>query len=160
MSKNILYNKYNPTFCWTNLRGKMKTKYNITEINPETIKQVRQIIKDSLSDIMEDNNLKFELGNATYDDDSFKFTGFRISLSDAKTEEEKALESELHYRQTSPYAYNLDASIVATERGRTFKLVGFKKRARKKPFMIEDVKTNEKFVCSESMAVRLFRANS
>lgn len=138
----------------------MKTKYNITEINPETIKQVRQIIKDSLSDIMEDNNLKFELGNATYDDDSFKFTGFRISLSNAKTEEEKSLEAELDYRQTSPYAFNLDASIVATESGRKFKLVGFKKRARKKPFVIQDIKTNDKFVCSEAMAVRLFKANS
>ena len=138
----------------------MKTKYNITEINPETIKQVRQIIKDSLSDIMEDNNLKFELGNATYDDDSFKFTGFRISLSNGKTEEEKSLEAELDYRQTSPYAFNLDASIVATESGRKFKLVGFKKRARKKPFVIQDIKTNDKFVCSESMAVRLFKANS
>ena len=138
----------------------MKTKYNITEINPETIKQVRQMINDSLSVIMEDNNLRFELGNATYDENSFKFTGFRISLSDAPTEEEKALESELEYRQPTPYAYNLDASIVATDRGRTFKLVGFKKRARKKPFMIQDVKTNEKFVCSESMAVKLFRENS
>ncbi|HSG30432.1 MAG TPA: hypothetical protein VLB82_02695 [Thermodesulfobacteriota bacterium] len=138
----------------------MKTKYNITEINPETIKQIRQIIKDSLSDIMEDNNLRFELGNGSYDSDSVKFNGFIISLSDAKTEEEKALESELDFRQTSPYAFNLDASIIATEGSRKFKLVGFKKRARKKPFVIQDIKTNDKFVCSESMAVRLFRANS
>tara|TARA_R110000787_G_scaffold47864_1_gene115778 strand:+ start:268 stop:687 length:420 start_codon:yes stop_codon:yes gene_type:complete len=139
----------------------MKTKYNITEINPETIKQVRQMINDSLSVIMEENNLRFELGNATYDDDSFKFTGFRISLLDAPTEEQKALERELKDRRKSRYDIALDSSIIGKDsRNKEYKLVGFKPRARKKPFIIQDIKSGERYVCPESMAVKLFRENS
>ena len=86
----------------------MKTKYNITEINPKTIKQVRQMIKDSLSVIMEDNNLRFELGNATYDDDSFKFTGFRISLADALTPEQKTLKQIIDMRRNTYWLKTID----------------------------------------------------
>ena len=88
----------------------MKTKYNITEINPQAIREVRQMIKDSLSVIMEDNNLKFELGNATYDEDSFKFTGFRISLADALSPEQKALEQMLKEWNTNPMYKTIDAT--------------------------------------------------
>ena len=90
----------------------MKTKYNITEINPKTIKQVRQMIKDSLSVIMEDNNLRFELGNATYDDDSFKFTGFRISLADALTPEQKTLKQIIDMRRKADWLKTIDDTKI------------------------------------------------
>ena len=76
----------------------MKTKYNIETINKQTISQIRQLVEDSLSVILEDNNLRMELGNASYDNDSVKFTGFRISLANALTPEEKALKQELGTR--------------------------------------------------------------
>ena len=52
------------------------------------------------------------------------------------------------------------AYLIRNHKEMLIKLVGFKKRARKKPFIIQDIITNDKFVCSESMAVQLFRANS
>ena len=135
----------------------MKTKYNIETINKQTISQIRQLVEDSLSVILEDNNLRMELGNASYDNDSVKFTGFRISLANALTQEEKALKNELEYRRAFEPRVTLDDSIVGSDRGQQFKLVGFKPRSTKKPFIIEDIKTGGRYVCPESMAERMFR---
>jgi len=129
----------------------------VTRMDKTTVRQIRQILEDNLPSIMEENNLKFELGNATYDDDSVKFNGFRISLSHALSQEEKALKSEIKFRTYSESVTNLDDSIIATDKGQQFKLVGFKPRSRKKPFIIEDIKTGGRYVCPESMAERLFK---
>ena len=134
----------------------MKTQYNITEINPKTIREIRQLISDSLAVILEDNNLRMDLGNGSYDDDSVKFQ-FRISLSNALSPEEKALKQVLDFRRTFETAVTLDDSIIAEDKGQQFKLVGYKPRARKKPFIIEDIKTGGRYVCPESMAERLFK---
>ena len=129
----------------------------VTRMDKTTVRQIRQILEDNLPSIMEENNLKFELGNATYDDDSVKFNGFRISLSHALSQEEKALKSEIKFRTYSESVTNLDDSIIAEDKGQQFKLVGFKPRSRKKPFIIEDIKTGGRYVCPESMAERLFK---
>jgi len=134
----------------------MKTKYNITEINPKTIKQVRQMIKDSLSVIMEDNNLRFELGNATYDEDSFKFTGFRISLADALTPEQKDLKEIIAMRKKADYYKTLDDTKIGWDRSVAYKLVGYKTRARKKPWVIQGVENGQQYVASDSIVERMF----
>jgi hypothetical protein len=144
--------------CWQyKEENKMKIQYNITEINPKTIREIRQLISDSLAVILEDNNLRMDLGNGSYDDDSVKFNGFRISLSNALSPEEKALKGQIDLRRSYDGLITLDDSIIAEDRGQHFKLVGFKPRARKKPFIIEDIKTGGRYVCPESMAERLFK---
>ena len=128
----------------------------VKKMDRTTISHIRQILEDNLPSMMEENNLKFDLGNATYDDDSVKFQ-FRISLSHALPPEEKALKQVLDFRRTFETAVTLDDSIIAEDRGQQFKLVGYKPRARKKPFIIEDIKTGGRYVCPESMAERLFK---
>ena len=76
----------------------MKTKYNIETINPQSINDIRQIIKDSLNVILEDNGLVLDFGNATYDDDSVKFTNFKVRLANADTEMMKMLKQENEFR--------------------------------------------------------------
>ena len=129
----------------------------VKKMDRTTIRHIRQILEDNLPSIMEENNLKFELGNATYDDDSVKFNGFRISLLHALSPEEKALKGQIDFRRSYDGLVTLDDSIIAEDRGQQFKLVGFKPRARKKPFIIEDIKTGGRYVCPESMAERLFK---
>ena len=128
----------------------------VKKMDRTTIRHIREILEDNLPSIMEENNLKFDLGNGSYDDDSVKFQ-FRISLSHALPPEEKALKQVLDFRRTFKTAVTLDDSIIAEDRGQQFKLVGYKPRARKKPFIIEDIKTGGRYVCPESMAERLFK---
>ena len=82
---------------------------------------------------------------------------FRISLLHALSPEEKALKGQIDFRRSYDGLVTLDDSIIAEERGQQFKLVGYKPRARKKPFIIEDIKTGSRYVCPESMAERLFK---
>ena len=128
----------------------------VKKMDRTTIRHIREILEDNLPSLMEENNLKFNLGNATYDDDSVKFQ-FRISLSHALPPEEKALKQQLNFRKAVDYVVTLDDSIIAEETGQQLKLVGFKPRASKKPFIIEDIKTGSRYICSESMAERLFK---
>ena len=128
----------------------------VKKMDRTTIRHIREILEDNLPSLMEENNLKFNLGNATYDDDSVKFQ-FRISLSHALPPEEKALKQQLNFRKTYDHAVTLDDSIIAEDKGRKFKLVGFKPRASKKPFIIEDVTNGQRYICSESMAERMFK---
>jgi len=128
----------------------------VVRMDRTTIRQIRSILEENLPSIMEENHLKFDLGNASFDDDSVKFQ-FRISLSHALPPEEKALKQQLNFRKTYDHVVTLDDSIIAEDRGQQFKLVGFKPRARKKPFIIEDIKTGGRYVCPESMAERLFK---
>ena len=128
----------------------------VKKMDRTTIGHIREILEDNLPSLMEENNLKLDLGNATYDDDSVKFQ-FRISLSHALPPEEKALKQQLNFRKAYDHVVTLDDSIIAEDRGQQFKLVGFKPRARKKPFIIEDIKTGGRYVCPESMAERLFK---
>jgi len=43
--------------------------------------------------------MTFELGNATFDSDSIKFNGFRLSINGALSQQEKALQRELDFRK-------------------------------------------------------------
>ena len=136
----------------------MKIQYGkIETMSKGNIQKIRSMIEDSLFVIMEDHGLKFELGNGSYDSDSVKFNGFRISLVDSLNPEEKALQGQIDFRRKYDGLVTLDDSIIAEDRGQQFKLVGFKPRARKKPFIIEDIKTGGRYVCPESMAERLFK---
>ena len=135
----------------------MKTQYNITEINPKTIKDIRQLISDSLAVVLEDNNLRMDFGNGSYDSDSVKFNGFRISLADSVNPEEKALQGQIDFRRKYDGLVTLDASIIAEDRGRKFSLVGFKPRSSKRPFVIQDLVTGKKFVTTESDVERMFK---
>ena len=49
---------------------------------------------------MKEYGLSFELGNARFDDDGVKFTGFKLSVKGALSESEKALRDELQTRDS------------------------------------------------------------
>jgi|TARA_R100000049_G_C1952670_1_gene101878 hypothetical protein len=135
----------------------MKTQYGkIETMSKGNIQKIRSMIEDSLFVIMEDHGLKFELGNGSYDSDSVKFNGFRISLADSLNPEEKALESVISTHKYAEHLVTLDKSKIGTERGQQFQLVGYKTRARKRPFVIQDVKTGQRFVTTEQSVLRMF----
>ena len=128
----------------------------VKKMDRTTISHIRQILEDNLPSMMEENNLKFDLGNASFDDDSVKFQ-FRISLENAIHPEEKALNQNIEYRKAYEHAISLDTSIIANQRGSKFKLVGFKPRSRKRPYIIQDTLTGKRFVTSEREVERMFK---
>jgi hypothetical protein len=131
----------------------------ITEMNRTNAKLVRVILEDRLPSILKEHGLSFELGNARYDDDGVKFTGFKISVKGALSEAEKALRDELQTRDRMKFKM-LDQSKIAELDGMDISLVGFKPRARKKPFIIQDLNSGNQYVIGEKLAERLFKSDA
>ena len=120
------------------------------------IKSLRLLIETTLTDTLKEKGFRFELGNASYDSDSVKFTGFRISFADALTQEEKALEQMLTMRRQASWEKTLDGNKIGYDRGVGYLLVGYKPRASKKPWLIESVEDGGQYVAPNSMIERMF----
>tara|TARA_X000001382_G_C3123029_1_gene163818 strand:- start:104 stop:517 length:414 start_codon:yes stop_codon:yes gene_type:complete len=127
----------------------------ITEMNRTNAKLVREILEDKLPTILKEHGLSFELGNAKYDDDGVRFTGFRLSVKGALSETEKALRDELNFRNS--YGVKLDQNKIAKLDGMDISLIGFKPRARKNPFVIQDLNSDNQYVIGVPLAERLFK---
>ena len=130
----------------------------ITKMNRTNAKLVRDILNDKLPSILQEYGLSFELGNARFDDDGVKFTGFKLSVKGALSESEKALRDELQTRDSMEWKM-LDQNKIAKLDGMDIALVGYKPRATKNPFIIRDLNTNKEYVIRESLAERLFKSD-
>lgn len=124
-------------------------------MNRTNAQLVRKILDQKLPSILEKHGLSFCLGNARYDEDGVKFTGFKISVKGALSETEKALKEELSFRKD--YGVQLDENKIAKLDGMDISLIGFKPRARKNPFVIQDLNSNNQYVIGTSLAERLFK---
>lgn len=128
---------------------------NINKINPDSIKEIRTMIQDSLNDIMKDNGLVLDFGNATYDEDSVKFTNFKVRLANADNEMMKFLKQENQYRimhDEKPF----DLEKEGTMNGQQYTLVGYNRRARKMPYIVKRVIGGGEFKIAEHTAIRMF----
>lgn len=133
----------------------MKTA--ITKMDPQAIERLRAVIEKELTPILDEYGVTFKLGNARYDDDSVKFTGFRIALQNAEDPTAKALEAENKWRrQNGIMHFDLD-KIGSTPHGK-YTLVGFKPRNRKYPFICLNLDNGGKYKFSEIQAERMFGA--
>jgi hypothetical protein len=128
------------------------------KITPKLIDKVR----DKLKSIIDKEKLNFniEFGNATYDDDTFTIK-LKVSLPNAKSQEEKALEHELKVREANkswmkPLNIYEVATITTSQGKRKYKLCGFKPRARKNPFIVLNLIDNKQYLMSEQRAEMLF----
>jgi hypothetical protein len=111
-------------------------------------REIREILTNELPDLLAPYGLKFELGGARYDDDSVKFTGFRLSIEGALSPTVKALQEELESRATDEWgmgAIELDADKIADYRGDKYTLAGYKPRNRKYPFIMKNLSNGKNY---------------
>jgi hypothetical protein len=128
---------------------------NITEMNRANAKLVREILNDKLPSILNEYGLSFELGNAKFDEDGVRFTGFRLSVKGALSETEKALREELEFRNS--YGIELDQNKTANFDGMDVSLVGFRPKAKKYPFVIQNLNSDKQYAIKEALAEKLFK---
>ena len=128
----------------------------IKEMDLATAKHIRQVLDKELPKFLNEYGLSFELGNASYDDDSIKFNGFRLSVEGGLSITEKALKRELEGREQYDFLMSLDQTKIANMNSMKVKLVGFKPKARKKPFIVQDQDTSQEYIISEKNCEKLF----
>ena len=120
----------------------------ITQMDRNAAREIREILTNELPDLLAPYGLKFELGGARYDDDSVKFTGFRLMIEGALSPTVKALQEELESRATDEWgmgAIELDADKIADYRGDKYTLVGYKPRNRKYPFIMKNLSNGKNY---------------
>lgn len=129
----------------------------------KTLKVLREEIDQALDQVAQQHNIKIATGNCSYLEDSCTFK-LECSLPNALKKTERDLETELEYREQSSIALTLDRTKIAYNDGNHFKLVGYKTRARKNPFIIEKViggqLTGDQYICTENYAEKLFGDDS
>ena len=116
------------------------------EINRTTLKEIRNHIQSKLDEL--DLGLKLELGNCSYSTDYATFK-LNIQVEGGKSKEEQELEQVAMMR-------GLDLTKIWNEGSKQFKLHGYKTRARKKPFIVIDIKTQTEYVINDKVAEKYF----
>lgn len=118
-------------------------------LTKDLLRRIRTKIQGELSKVEEELNITLTLGNCSYSSNRAKFQ-LELLTENGKSKEQEDLENMAQY-------LNLDLDKVAEQSNELYKLWGYKSRARKNPYIIENTRTNQKYVISESHAVRLFQ---
>lgn len=128
----------------------------VTEMNSKNADVVRQILEKKLPSVLQEHGLKFTLGNAVYDDDGVRFTGFKVTVAGALSVTERALERELDYRRRTPEIIELDSTKIVKVNGRPYVLSGYRTKARKYTFLAMNPVTGKEYMLTRRRAEQWF----
>ena len=125
----------------------------ITSINRQVCKELRVTIENHLKSLEKELGVNFDLGNASFDDDTVKF-GFRVSLATAKNPDEKTLLQDIEFRKRFDQT-QLDTTKTVSIGRLTAMLIGKRSKA-KKPYIIKDLDTSKQYVITEEDCEKYF----
>ena len=114
-------------------------------LNRKIVKEMRLVLQDKLTDL---DNFEVEVGGANFSDTEVTFK-VNLRIKGAKSQSEKELEDWAGI-------YKLDLTKVARLDGKEFKLSGYRRRARKKPFLIKDLQNGGEYIISDDIAKKYF----
>ncbi len=117
-------------------------------LNRKMVKDLRAILDDALNDNESLEQFIVEVGSANFNDTEVTFK-VNLRMKGAKSQSEKDLED-------FASMYKLDLTKVARLDGKEFKLSGYRRKARKKPFLIMDVKGGGEYIIDDATAKRYF----
>lgn len=123
-------------------------------INTKNIDIIINKMKKMLNE--KELGVKIDFGGARYDSDSFK-VNIKVSLPNAKTDEEKNLEALMKMRNANPKYYRpLDLTKIVKIKNVDYSLVGYRKKATKQPFIVLNLLNKKQYSMTEEQVDRLF----
>ena len=95
------------------------------------------------------SDIKIEVGNCSYRGGEATFK-VKCLIEGAKTREQEDLEfyAKLH---------GIDTTAIAKLQGEDMSIIGYKSRARKKPWILQRLRDGAEFVCSDQTATAFFK---
>ena len=117
-------------------------------LNRKMVKDLRAILDDALNDNESIKEFIVEIGSANFSDTEVTFK-VNLRMNGAKSQSQKDLEC---YGNMD----NLDLSKIAKLDGKDFSLSGFRRKARTKPYLIQDLKTGGEYIITTATAKRYF----
>ena len=112
-----------------------------------TARKIRDAMQEAL-DKADVNGVTIEVGNCTYSGGEATYK-VKVLLDGAKSKEEQDLEQMATLMGLSTYK-------IATLQGMRVSLVGYNSRARKRPWVVQDLTTVKKYIIDDDTAKRLF----
>jgi len=114
----------------------------ITKIDRATCAQLREHLNKKLSNIFKDElGVTLDFGNASYDSDSVTFK-CRIEIEGARSENDKSLD------MIKPYYSHIDFDKEAKMGKYLFKIIGYRAKARTKPWLCRNLVDGKDYVLS------------
>ena len=117
-------------------------------LNRKMVKDLRAILDDALNDNESLKEFIVEIGSANFSDTEVTFK-VNLRMNGAKSQSQKDLE----FYGTMD---NLDLTKIAKLDGKDFSLSGFRRKARTKPYLIQDLKTGGEYIITTDTAKRYF----
>ena len=114
-------------------------------------KPVLRELRNQLNAVLNSNGIDgytFELGNCKYDGGEATFQ-LKVLIKGSKSRQERDLEDLAKLS-------DLDTTKIVTLQGMKVSLVGYISKARKRPWIIQDLTTTKQYVLDDYQAKRLF----
>ena len=124
------------------------------KLNTRRVKELRDTLQrcldHKLSEIASwvDDGYDVKIGNGSFNDDEVNFK-LNIKIKGSKTQAQKDLE-------TYGGMDNLDLTKIAKLDGKDFSLSGFRRKARTKPYLIQDLKNGGEYIITTEVAKKYF----
>ena len=124
------------------------------KLNKIRVKELRDTLQScldhKLSEIASwvDNGYDVAIGNASFSDDEVTFK-LNVKIKGSKSQTQKDLE-------TFGEMDNLDLTKIAKLDGKDFSLSGFRRKARSKPYLIQDLKNGGEYIITTDVAKKYF----
>ena len=117
-------------------------------LNRKLVKDLRGVLDNVLKDNQRLEQFDVEVGSANFNDTEVTFK-INLRMKGAKSQSEKDLEL---YGNMD----NLDLEKVSELDGKTYKLSGFRRKARSKPYLIKQVGTDKEYIITTEIAKKYF----
>ena len=111
----------------------------------------RQIVKDlrvKLQDIIKMDEFEITVGNASFDDTEVTFK-VKLRLKGAETREQKDLR---RYAEMD----KVDTSKIAEVRGEKYSLIGYRRTARTRPYIVQNLHNDKEYIFTTALAQQYF----
>lgn len=112
-----------------------------------TARKIRELMQKALEDA-DIEGVTIKIGNCSFTEGEATYK-VNVLLDGGKSKEQTALEQ-------LATLMSLDTSKIATLEGMKVSLVGYNSKARKRPWIIQDLTTAQKYILDDDTAKRLF----
>ena len=117
-------------------------------LNRRMVKDIRAILDDALNDNESLEQFIVDIGSANFNDTEVTFK-VNLRMKGAKSQSQKDLED---FAKID----GLDLTKIAKLDGKDFSLSGFRRKARTKPYLIQDLKNGGEYIITTETAKRYF----
>ena len=112
-----------------------------------TARKIRDAMQEAL-DKADVNGVTIEIGNCSFTEGEATYK-VKVLIDGAKSKDEEALEQ-------MASLMGFDTSKIASLQGMKVSLVSYNSRARKRPWVVQDLTTAQKYIIDDDTAKRLF----